>query len=891
MSLTDTSIMHTTSSSSSSSSSLALGKTDRHVAVTRSTGVEFIPPVTHDMVRSLFDPTIKKSFFEIIVLTILISNFILAYFLYIKLGVNFTKKFYILQYIFWRLSYNVGIGFILHYQSHYESLTNYAKRNKLFDKKNQFNSNLARLLQFQLKSKLNKNEQNNIYLYPDELNVWLIFRHFVDLILMQDFNTYMVYVFLSLPIDNLSKLMQWKSIFGLLLILFNIWVKLDAHRVVKDFAWYWGDFFFLQKGSELIFDGVFNISPHPMYSIGYAGYYGLSLISGDYHVLLISIFGHLSQFLFLKYVENPHIERTYGNEDSSDSSILSSNGNSSVDDLITRENYDYSRPLISIGFWLENFDKLRIGDISTVTSVLLLFFWYFKYQPSVITLFFLTFMVKLISWSLISFILWKQHVSKWFTKLYLSNGYTQVYSYQQWQFLYNYGQTISYSLLILQTVNQMKQCYYHPTMENPIKNYMNDIIFGLLLCALQIWCDGEIRSAISDFGWFYGDFFLSNYITHKKLTSQGIYKYLNDPETVLGVSGVWGTVLMTQFSYYNLLLASLWTLTNLILVKFIERPHLIKLYGNDNANRQSGVQRTLLQMKPIRRVSEIVDNVERLIIKTLLKTSGTNTPVDSDEEQENNKSNSLNEITLSKRKDWNSVLEHALYNVSRNLRNNCELKLVSVKNNTVVLPNEIMVHWKIPKELYDINDWIGLYRVIDTQNNFKYKSVSSAGHCQSISKYSININMSNGSNNNSQYIEGDIVFDRNLLYFENGVFEFRYYQRDSQKVMAISQPFEMKWPHLQVDSLESLIKSLSELCERIECIERRSNSNSNDNDSNNNDIHISFNSNFTIESLRSLIRDNMGITLSKEYIKNVQGNVNTICGKAWEVKKILDELD
>lgn len=880
--------MSTTITTTSTTSSTSFRKTDHnnksyHVAVTRSTGVEFTPPVTHDMVRSLFDPTIKKSFFEIIVLALLLSNFILAYFLYIRFGAFFTKKIYILQYIFWRLSYNVGIGFILHYQSHYESLTNFARKNKLFDKKTLSSSKLARLLQFELKSKMNKNNQNDIYSYPDELNVWLIFRNFVDLILMQDFNTYMIFVFLSLPINDLSKLIQWKSILGTLLIFFNIWVKLDAHRVVKDFAWYWGDFFFLQKGSELIFDGVFNISPHPMYSIGYAGYYGLSLITGDYHVLLISIFGHLSQFLFLKYVESPHIERTYGNEDSSDNSILSSRGNCGIDDLITRENYDYSRPLISIGFWLENFDKLRIGDIMTVLSIVSLIAWYSTYRPTVFSLFLLTFIVRFVSWSLISFILWKQYVSKWFTKLYLSNGYTQVYSYQQWQFLYNYSQTISYSLLILQTFNQMKHYYYY--MGHPIKNQMDDIIFGFLLCALQIWCNGEIRSAISDFGWFYGDFFLSNYITHKKLTSQGIYKYLNDPETILGVSGVWGTVLMTHFSVYNIILATLWTLTNFILIKFIERPHLIKLYGHDNANRQSGVQRTLLQMKPIRRVSEIVDNVERSMIKNLLRGgSGNASPAESGDElnnhnhnHTNDRSSDLNEMIVSKRKDWNDILERAVYNVSKNLKNNCELKLVSIKNSTLVIPNEIVVHWKIPKDLYNNDDWIGLYRVMDTQGNYKYTNVSSEGHCQYIAKHSTNIDLGD-----SKHIEGDIIFDHNLLYFEDGIFEFRYLQGDTHKVVAISQPFEIKWPHLENSSLESLIESLCELCERIDCIERRGNDNN---------MYILFNSKFTVESLRSLIRDNMGITLSKEYIRNVQGSVNTICGKAWEVKKILDQLD
>ncbi|KAI0244217.1 phosphatidylethanolamine N-methyltransferase, partial [Massospora cicadina] len=147
---------------------------------------------------------------------------------------------------------------------------------------------------------------------PPEFNAWLLFRELVNLILANDF---VCYIMFALSYFQARSDWAWwenllRCVVAGLLIAFNVAVKLDAHRVVKDFAWYWGDFFFLVE-QTLTFDGVFELAPHPMYSLGYAGYYGVALLTASSTVFYVSLMVHAAQFIFLVLVENPHIEKTY----------------------------------------------------------------------------------------------------------------------------------------------------------------------------------------------------------------------------------------------------------------------------------------------------------------------------------------------------------------------------------------------------------------------------------------------------------------------------------------------------------------------------------------------------------------------------------------------------
>ncbi|KAI6113557.1 phospholipid methyltransferase-domain-containing protein [Pisolithus croceorrhizus] len=267
-------------------------------------GQVFRVPTTHDVLTALFHPACAKSHLDILNLSLLGLQLIL--FCFLSRGVS--KRFFLLYFVFWRTAYNAGLGWILTKQSKKRWIVKEVQRLGWLDETRR--PAMRRWIRAQLAGKMGKD-----YSFDDlplEYNTWLLFRQLVDVILLNDFLAYCMFAFASFRVpEGLSlpvHVLRW--IGGISLIVFNVWVKTEAHNVVKDYGWYWGDCFF-QRGA-LVFDGVFELAPHPMYSVGYAGYYGLSLIVGSYPVLFVSLTAHAAQFAFLIFFENPHIERMYG---------------------------------------------------------------------------------------------------------------------------------------------------------------------------------------------------------------------------------------------------------------------------------------------------------------------------------------------------------------------------------------------------------------------------------------------------------------------------------------------------------------------------------------------------------------------------------------------------
>lgn len=188
------------------------------------------------MVSTLLSPTTPKKAADVIILAALALQIAL----YFVLPESIRTPILVFVFLFWRAGYNFGLGYLLEVQSKYDQLVYWARKYGIFDAKK--SPILYSYIRADIESKVQKEIKDGDYNFDDapiEYNTWLVYRRLVDLVLMSDFVSYVVmaYSCSHSPANEEWYLALGRWIGGSVLIIFNLWVKLDAHRVVKDYAW------------------------------------------------------------------------------------------------------------------------------------------------------------------------------------------------------------------------------------------------------------------------------------------------------------------------------------------------------------------------------------------------------------------------------------------------------------------------------------------------------------------------------------------------------------------------------------------------------------------------------------------------------------------------------
>lgn len=570
------------------------------------------------------------------------------------------KQALLALYVIWRLAYNVGLGWILREQSRNEWFSSWVQNNWLTKHSILFNNILQPSILTKLDSHYQGEKWKNL---PIGYKTWLVFRMTVDLVLFHDFCHFWLFALAYNKSHFLDKSFWWtgwwKVMGGLALLWFNWWVKSDAHRVVKDYAWYWGDFFFrLQQGAELTFDGVFELAPHPMYSLGYVWYYGIALICSSYVVFYVSLAGHCLQLAFLVLVETPHMDKIYPskNLDNLIEEDTVKNETNRQLTMITKSSYltnPHNLRESMVLFW--GFNPCQATDLMTALLVVstLLVHWWGDFGEWIMLGEWILW--RVIFCGILGYVLWRQDRDQAWTRHYYKKVYhndviiAQMEAFKNWKALYNFTLLMNWTAFILATWRCYQVEHWWGEGGWTSSGVLLRHTLGILMILLQVWTSWSIYETLGPHGWFYGDFFFfdakvgrergEGYYSieqvssfYKELASSptvthsghgltydsGVYRYLNNPEKVVGQAAYFGLALMAG-DWRIAGLAVLAMATNYAFLEWVERPHMERIYGVEKLRKESGMIRAMRKLPVARVGTRVVKVGERMVEKSWIE--------------------------------------------------------------------------------------------------------------------------------------------------------------------------------------------------------------------------------------------------------------------------------
>ncbi|KAJ3394870.1 phosphatidylethanolamine N-methyltransferase [Entophlyctis sp. JEL0112] len=562
---------------------------DAVVGRTRDGHVFHIPPV-QPLVHSLLFPL---CIFDWSIILLVATT------LFVFLFTSVRKEFFLLLFVFWRIGYNLVLGVLLRLQSDHNILVRYAKRfgfgRNAGKKRGPWQASIIRELLKKLE--IDEVEFNNL---PVEFTTWILFRALVDTVLVNDFLSHSLFAaaYFKFPVleDSGPELfgISWRDWLryctGAVLLLINYGIKIEGNRSVSDYAWYWGDFFFFQT-SESSADSpitpppppaAFELAPHPMYSVGYIGFYALALIAKSYTVFFVSLAAHITQIAFFFFVESRHFERTYGSPNG-DGAFAEGLQGLFRRDLVVVKNFDpfRSTDVLTALVWIltlvNSFVVGRVGDDHENNwKVWQAIFWRFIYS------------------GVLGFLLHLQSKQMFWSRHFIKFGETSADAFKHWKIIYNLSQSMTYVSFYVCALMLYRR---------PENWFVGSVMFkhtlAVILIFVHVWTTFSIHRTLGEYGWFFGDFFIDSFrsLSNSSLqpsssppqsdfahrinapTYTGLYRFLNHPNAWAASASTWGVAVMTG-SWHLLVVAGFTQICGWCFVFLVEAPHMRRRYGD-----------------------------------------------------------------------------------------------------------------------------------------------------------------------------------------------------------------------------------------------------------------------------------------------------------------------
>ena len=756
---------------------------------------------TRDMVKSVFHPQHPKTLLDLVLLGLLLFQV----FLYCILTREQAQIFFLVYFAIWRITYNGGLGYILTKQSQTRWIVRFVERRGWLDAKKA--PRMHAWIHSFYKTKLGA--AYDMTCMPNEFNVWILFRSLVDVILLNDVTAYALFSLSHVQgLGNYGVLLfvvRW--CIGLLLLAFNAWVKLDAHRVVKDYAWYWGDCFFLCL-QNLKFDGVYEVAPDPMYSIGYIGYYGLSLLTGSYMVFFVSLAAHALQLLFLVAFENPHMDRVYGERVPIAARVSEQEHSTKAtppDAPRTNAHDLHHRLFHGDNVIFSHMDLFRSSDFLLVLCVA------YAVAPVVLvhcshTTLLVISVAHALAWRLfhsfgLGLALRWQSEQRWVVHHFLKHYHFEdgdaavKEAFTNWKAIYNTSLIMTYTSFAL-----MSLCSYMTWTD---ELYKLRYVLGVLLILLHMWSARSSYRVLGPFGWLYGDFFIDAY--PKRLSYTGIYRFLNNPERSMGSAAIFGMALLSG-SLSAIVVAAISHMSHWWFLSCVEGPHMRRVYGAD-VRKDSGVTKQLKQLGRSQWLSVAQPSVHELE-NALKKAQGlmgqffdkSRPHMEHIVDQARTLLQQKTEHILTMRTgDSVRDIDQAKYHVS-------PIASKHTKEQRFHIGEPIVTQWAAAHN-HSRRDWIGIYPVeaLDTDERHGHMLVTrtrSRGKWLGIAEAEwdgpVHLGTEQGSlgtkgvsnvDMDKRQVHGVSVFQGSRLPWTPGTYEMRYHHDNTHDVLARSERF------------------------------------------------------------------------------------------------------